>query len=149
MERLIHRTCTLCEACCGIEVRVEGERIRSIRGDERDPLSRGYICAKAPALKDLHEDPDRLRRPLRRRGDETRGRMSLKTRLEPSLAIRGGCALELNRENGRFYARLSCREYLFPADPAYNSAGGLMGKLSFTVGWETFSALPPGKREDV
>ena len=86
---------------------------------------------------------------VRRRGDETRWRMSLKTRLEPSLAIRGGCALELNRENGRFYARLSCREYLFPADPAYNSAGGLMGKLSFTVGWETFSALPPGKREDV
>ncbi len=29
-------------------------------------LSRGHICPKAVALKDLHEDPDRLRQPVRR-----------------------------------------------------------------------------------
>ncbi len=69
MERIVHRTCTLCEACCGIEVRVEDDRIAAIRGDERDPLSRGRICAKAAALKDLHEDPDRLRHPIRRTGN--------------------------------------------------------------------------------
>jgi anaerobic selenocysteine-containing dehydrogenase len=63
---VVHRTCTLCEACCGIEVHVEGDRISAIRGDELDPLSRGYICSKARALKDLHEDPDRLRHPVRR-----------------------------------------------------------------------------------
>jgi anaerobic selenocysteine-containing dehydrogenase len=66
MPRVVHRTCTLCEACCGIEVRVEDERVVDIRGDQRDPLSQGYICPKAWALKDLHEDPDRLRQPLRR-----------------------------------------------------------------------------------
>lgn len=86
---------------------------------------------------------------VRRRGDGLRWRGSLETRLEPSLSIRGGCALELNRENSRFYARLSCREYLLPSDPACNSAGELMGKLSFTVGWETISALPPDKSGDV
>ena len=68
MERTVYRTCTLCEACCGIEVQLKGEQIVAIRGDERDPLSRGQICAKAPALKDLHEDPDRLRHPIRRTG---------------------------------------------------------------------------------
>jgi anaerobic selenocysteine-containing dehydrogenase len=31
-----------------------------------DVLSRGHICPKAIALKDVHEDPDRLRRPMRR-----------------------------------------------------------------------------------
>lgn len=62
------RTCNLCEAMCGIAVRVEGGRIASIRGDDDDPFSRGHICPKAVALQDLHEDPDRLRRPLRRRG---------------------------------------------------------------------------------
>ena len=36
-------------------------------GDDRDPLSQGYFCSKAWALKDLHEDPDRVRHPLRRR----------------------------------------------------------------------------------
>lgn len=45
---------------------MEDERVVDIRGDQRDPLSQGYICPKAWALKDLHEDPDRLRQPLRR-----------------------------------------------------------------------------------
>jgi anaerobic selenocysteine-containing dehydrogenase len=70
MQRVVYRTCTLCEACCGIEVHLEDERIRAIRGDPRDPLSRGYVCSKAVALRDLHDDPDRLRQPLRRRGSD-------------------------------------------------------------------------------
>ncbi len=65
-ERVHRRACNLCEAICGIEIRVQGDQILSIRGDEADPLSRGYICPKAVALKDVHNDPDRLRRPLRR-----------------------------------------------------------------------------------
>jgi anaerobic selenocysteine-containing dehydrogenase len=65
-KRVVHRTCTLCEACCGIDVHVDGDEITRIQGDDRDPLSRGYFCSKAWALKDLHEDPDRLRYPLRR-----------------------------------------------------------------------------------
>ncbi|MDC0711522.1 molybdopterin-dependent oxidoreductase [Stigmatella sp. ncwal1] len=60
------RACNLCEAMCGIRIDVEGGRITSIRGDTEDPLSRGHICPKAVALKDLHEDPDRLRHPLKR-----------------------------------------------------------------------------------
>ena len=60
------RACTLCEAICGLEIRVEDGRIASIRGDARDPLSRGHICPKAVALQDLHNDPDRLRKPMRR-----------------------------------------------------------------------------------
>ena len=61
-------TCPLCEASCGILVDTRGEHIHAIRGDEDDPFSRGYICPKAAALADLHEDPDRLRAPLIREG---------------------------------------------------------------------------------
>ena len=57
-------TCPLCEASCGILVDTDGDHIRSIRGDDDDPFSRGYICPKAAALPDLHDDPDRLRAPL-------------------------------------------------------------------------------------
>ncbi|AUX30803.1 MULTISPECIES: molybdopterin oxidoreductase family protein [Sorangium] len=64
--RTHHRTCNICEAMCGIDIEVDGDRITSIRGDERDPFSRGYICPKALALQDLHEDEDRLRTPVRR-----------------------------------------------------------------------------------
>jgi anaerobic selenocysteine-containing dehydrogenase len=63
-----YRTCNLCEAMCGIAVEHEGGRVLAIRGDKDDPFSRGHICPKAVALQDVHEDPDRLRRPLRRRG---------------------------------------------------------------------------------
>ncbi len=53
---------------CGIAIDVEGDRILGIRGDPQDPFSQGHICPKAVALKDIHEDPDRLRSPMRRDG---------------------------------------------------------------------------------
>jgi anaerobic selenocysteine-containing dehydrogenase len=64
--RTVYRACNLCEAICGLEINVEGERIISIRGDDEDPFSRGHICPKGVATKDIHEDPNRLRRPVRR-----------------------------------------------------------------------------------
>ncbi len=62
-------TCPLCEATCGLEIKLEGERIVSIRGDADDVFSHGYICPKGSALRQLHEDPDRIRTPLIRDGD--------------------------------------------------------------------------------
>ena len=64
-----HRTCTLCEAMCGLVITTDGERVTDIRGDADDPLSKGHICPKAVALQDVHTDPDRLRHPMRRIGD--------------------------------------------------------------------------------
>lgn len=58
--------CNLCEAICGLEIRIENNRIKSISGDKLDPLSKGHICAKAVALQDIYNDPDRLRTPIRR-----------------------------------------------------------------------------------
>jgi hypothetical protein len=72
MQRLA--TCTLCEASCGIVVDVEEGRVRGVRGDADDPSSRGYVCPKVVGMQDLHDDPDRLRKPLLRasRGDDFR-----------------------------------------------------------------------------
>lgn len=64
-----YRACNLCEAMCGIEIHTRGDDIIAIRGDKNDPLSRGHICPKAVALQDLHNDPDRLRQPVRRTAD--------------------------------------------------------------------------------
>ncbi|HEX6237711.1 MAG TPA: molybdopterin oxidoreductase family protein [Acidimicrobiales bacterium] len=65
------RTCPLCEAGCGLEITLErrdGElRVGRIRGDRDDVFSRGYICPKGSTLRQLHDDPDRLRRPVIRR----------------------------------------------------------------------------------
>lgn len=67
--RTVARQCTLCEAHCGILVTVDHDRVTRIQGDPDDVLSHGYICPKATALADLHHDPDRLRRPMRRVAD--------------------------------------------------------------------------------
>jgi anaerobic selenocysteine-containing dehydrogenase len=71
-HRLVHRACPLCEAKCGIRVEVDPATatVVTVRGDGDDPMSGGYLCPKAYGLKGLQEDPDRLRVPLRRRGDD-------------------------------------------------------------------------------
>ncbi|QIG42443.1 molybdopterin-dependent oxidoreductase [Nocardioides anomalus] len=69
MEKRIG-VCNLCEAICGLELTIEDGAVTGIRGNPADPLSRGYVCPKGVALADVHADPDRLRRPVRRDGDD-------------------------------------------------------------------------------
>src|SRR5690349_298682 len=66
MSKTHYRTCHLCEAMCGVVIETEGDAVISVRGDDDDPFSRGHICPKAPALAELHADPDRLKTPLKR-----------------------------------------------------------------------------------
>ena len=63
----VFRSCPVCEASCGLSVSIDraAGRILSVRGDPDDHRSRGYVCAKSQVLKDLYEDPSRLRRPVR------------------------------------------------------------------------------------
>ena len=61
-----YRACNLCEAICGLEIKYIGHEIVSIAGDKNDPFSRGHICPKAVALKDIYEDPNRLKYPVKR-----------------------------------------------------------------------------------
>ncbi|MEM9748808.1 MAG: molybdopterin-dependent oxidoreductase, partial [Actinomycetota bacterium] len=75
MTRTAYRTCPLCEAGCGLEITVDlsedgTEFAKRIRGDRDDVFSHGFLCPKGSTLKQLHEDPDRLRRPLVRRDGE-------------------------------------------------------------------------------
>jgi anaerobic selenocysteine-containing dehydrogenase len=72
VTRTHYRTCPLCEAMCGLEIQTNGDRVTRIRGDRDDVWSKGYLCPKGAALGQLHHDPDRLRAPLVRDGDEWR-----------------------------------------------------------------------------
>ena len=65
-------TCHLCEATCGVLIDHEQGRVVGVRGDPQDPLSQGYVCPKALALIDLHQDPDRVLAPARREGERWR-----------------------------------------------------------------------------
>jgi anaerobic selenocysteine-containing dehydrogenase len=59
--------CILCSRNCGIEVELEAGHLRRIRGDERHPLSQGYLCQKAARLDHYQNHADRIQTPLRRR----------------------------------------------------------------------------------
>lgn len=65
--RTAFRTCPLCEAGCGLEITVKGGAVTRIRGDMEDVFSHGFICPKGSTLRHLHDDPDRVRRPLVKR----------------------------------------------------------------------------------
>src|SRR3954451_4306518 len=64
-----YRTCPLCEATCGLEITVADGAVQRVRGDAEDVFSHGFLCPKGVGIKELHEDPDRIRTPLLRRGD--------------------------------------------------------------------------------
>jgi anaerobic selenocysteine-containing dehydrogenase len=70
-SEIVYRSCPTCEASCGLKCEIDREARRVIRieGDPDDPRSRGYLCPKAYAMKEIYEDPERLRQPIRKRGD--------------------------------------------------------------------------------
>ena len=71
-DRVAYRTCPLCEATCGLEIGVgQDGAITRVRGDEADVFSRGFLCPKGVSLKQLHDDPDRVRTPLLKQPDGT------------------------------------------------------------------------------
>lgn len=95
------RSCPLCEAGCGLEITLTGSSVTRIRGDRDDVFSRGYICPKGSTLKQLHEDPDRLRTPMVRRDGELRSATwdeafaEIDTRLQAVIAAHGRDAVAI------------------------------------------------------
>jgi len=69
MTEVHHTFCRICEALCGLEVEVEGDRIVQIRPDERHVATDGYSCVKGLKQHKIYDSPDRLRFPLRRKRD--------------------------------------------------------------------------------
>lgn len=90
------RTCPLCEATCGLAVELDGDRVVAVRPDHDDVFSKGFICPKGVSLKELHEDPDRVRTPLVKQPDGTFAEVTwdeafaqIDRRLTPLLAEHG------------------------------------------------------------
>ena len=57
MATTVFRTCSLCEATCGLAFEVEDNRILSVRPDDDDVFSHGYVCPKGIAIADIHTTP--------------------------------------------------------------------------------------------
>ena len=100
MSETLHlRTCSLCEAMCGLEVTVTDGQVSSVRPNEKDVWSQGYICPKGASIGDLHHDPDRIRVPMIRDGESWRevtwdeAFAEIERRLHPVIEDHGASAL--------------------------------------------------------
>ncbi|MGA9859957.1 MAG: molybdopterin-dependent oxidoreductase [Solirubrobacteraceae bacterium] len=121
-HRTAYRTCPLCEATCGLELKLDGESIVSIRGDAQDVFSHGFVCPKGAALKALHEDPDRVSTPLIRDGERFREASwdeafaLIDERLSPILAAdRNAVAVYLGNPNAHNLASMTYSTVLLKA----------------------------------
>ena len=61
-DAVARSVCPYCAVGCGQMVFVEGGRITQIEGDPDSPISRGRLCPKGSASRDLVTSPLRLRK---------------------------------------------------------------------------------------
>src|SRR5207249_11082871 len=90
--------CVLCSHNCGLRVDVKDGHIVAVRGDETNPITRGYVCNKAFGIAHYVEHGDRVRHPLRRRPDGTFERIDWTTAI-------GELAARLNEVRARHSPR--------------------------------------------
>ena len=70
MEEWKKTTCVMCAVCCGLEVKVENNRIVKVRPDKDSPISQGYVCRKGMNIAYHEHNADRLLYPLKKVGDK-------------------------------------------------------------------------------
>jgi anaerobic selenocysteine-containing dehydrogenase len=59
-------SCVLCATNCGLQVRVEDNRIAKVRADKTNPFSGGYTCRKALTVSKYAHHEQRVTTPLKR-----------------------------------------------------------------------------------
>lgn len=66
-DRVVKSVCPYCAVGCGQNVYVKDERVTQIEGDPDSPISRGRLCPKGSASKQLVTSPSRVTEVLYRR----------------------------------------------------------------------------------
>ncbi|MBA2507148.1 MAG: dehydrogenase [Nocardioidaceae bacterium] len=59
-DRVVDSICPYCAVGCGQKVFVKDEKVTQIEGDPASPISRGRLCPKGSASKQLVTSPDRV-----------------------------------------------------------------------------------------
>jgi anaerobic selenocysteine-containing dehydrogenase len=66
MEKTIKTYCGICESTCGMQVTVENNAVKKVEGLKEHLRSKGDLCVKGAAAKDILNAPDRLRSPMKK-----------------------------------------------------------------------------------
>lgn len=99
--RIVKSACYSCNMCCEVLVFIDEAtgRILKVEGDPESPISRGVLCAKGLAARDLVYNPGRLRHPLKRVGERGEGKWE-RISWEQALDSIAGKLLEYRRKFG-------------------------------------------------
>jgi anaerobic selenocysteine-containing dehydrogenase len=65
--------CGICPSGCGIEITLEGDRLRQIKPMEGHPL--GIVCTRGVHAEEIIYSPDRLQFPMKRVGNRGKGKL--------------------------------------------------------------------------
>jgi len=71
-DKVVASVCPYCAVGCGQLIYVEAGQVTQIEGDPASPISRGRLCPKGSATKELVTRPDRLTKIRYRRPHGTR-----------------------------------------------------------------------------
>ncbi len=63
--------CVLCAHNCGISFDIEDNKIVSVKGDDTNPATKGYLCNKAFSLAHYVDNENRVKTPLKKQPDGT------------------------------------------------------------------------------
>jgi anaerobic selenocysteine-containing dehydrogenase len=137
MAQTVFATCSLCEATCGLRFEVEDNRVLSVRPDDDDVFSHGYACPKGIAIADIHHDPDRLRRPVRRTSDGHFEEISWETALDLVASRLGDIRAQHGANAIGFYW----------GNPTGNNHGALLMLGSFTKALGTRNRFSSGSQD--
>jgi anaerobic selenocysteine-containing dehydrogenase len=66
MEQVVKTYCGICEKTCGMQVTVKDNAVQKVEGLKEHLRSRGDLCVKGRAAKDILYAPDRLKTPLKK-----------------------------------------------------------------------------------
>jgi formate dehydrogenase major subunit len=67
VDRVVPSVCPYCAVGCGQQIYVKDGRVSQIEGDPDSPISRGRLCPKGSASKQLVTSPSRVTKVLYRR----------------------------------------------------------------------------------
>ncbi len=71
----VRTTCGICEAGCGMLAHLDNNgTVIKVEGDLNCPINQGRLCTKGKASLEYLYHPDRLKQPLRRKGEKGEGK---------------------------------------------------------------------------
>jgi len=70
MEQWHKTSCVMCAQNCGLEVKVEDNKMVKVRPDRDNPRSQGYVCRKGLKVAHHQHHSQRLSHPLKRVGSD-------------------------------------------------------------------------------